>query len=85
MTAAAKPLVCRYTDRLKSINRCPVCGGDFSHATHLTRRFACGAAFSYSKITMGIEAADPCPTPSRIQAAQLTAEAEENSAEAGVA
>lgn len=84
---SATTLAGRYYARLEALTLCPVCGSQASpprRVPHL-RRFACGAAFAYSKITMAIEPADPCPVPSRIQAKQLSAEAEQVTEIAGAA
>ena len=87
MTASAKTLAGRYHARLEALTLCPVCGSEAapsSRVPHL-RRFSCGSAFGYSKITMAIEPAEPCPVPSRIQANQLSAEAEQLTEMAGAA
>ena len=84
MTVAAQAIVGQtlagsYHARLEALTLCPVCGGAAAPSGRVPnlRRFACGSAFGYSKITMAIEPADPCPVPSRIQANQLSAEAVE--------
>lgn len=87
MTVAAQTLAGRYHARLEALTLCPVCGGAAAPSGRVPnlRRFACGSAFGYSKITMAIEPADPCPVPSRIQANQLSAEAEQVTEMAGAA
>jgi len=76
--STAKTLAGRYHARLEALALCPVCGSQPAPSGRVLnlRRFSCGSAFGYSKITMAIEPAEPCPVPSRIQANQLSAEAE---------